>query len=430
MSLVTGMLAKILLIALAIAAAAGLVQAKPNVPFRVTSEPSGATVKLTKDDGKVIATGITPWDTTLPDHWAHPGIAKRLNYPVQIVVSEEGYVTRNYTITDLHQEVVNGGDVVGWYALRGESWDVNLYRAVEFVGNPNGRASSSPEPTFPSVESIQAAAAVAKPALVLIHAGSAYGTGFFITDNGVIVTSRGLIGASTAVTIITDSGKTLKSESISVSPDRDIALIKVPGSGYHHLRLASMATITEGEPILAVGSALMPVSGRGIAGGMVMHVPDPPGVVAATLGSPTIALGEVRRVGRTVNNGWLLQTDASIYWGNTGGPLLNLSGEVVGVNSTDIVALITPKDGSKSDEPCLRCVFNRPETRSAKSAAGADMPILREMDTSANDLSFVDTGGSPFEPDDAHQVVNRTRGVAIASGEIIELLKARFSPAP
>jgi len=423
-----------------LAAAVGIAQAKPNIPFHVTSEPSGATVKLVRDGGEVIATGITPWDTAVPNNWSHPGVVKKLFEPLQIVISKEGYVTRTYTITDMNPLVDRStDDILGSYLLRSDNWHVNLYKPVDFYlsSSAQGQAKQRVSPplgssasTFVTADSLQAVAAHAKPALVLIHAGTAYGTGFFVTDNGVIVTSRGLIGQNTVVTVTTDRGDTVRSDCIYVSPDRDIALIKVAGSGYPHLRLSGASSMALGEPVIALGSPLMPLSGQGIAIAGINHVAEPLGVSFSTIGSPTVCVGAVRALGGTKAEGWLLQADATIYWGNTGGPLLNLHGEVLGVNTTDIVAIVTPKDNLM--DRCDHCWwYNSSENRLANRPGPVDVPILNDLSAGPGleTLTFVDTGGRPFEQDDARQTVNRSLGFAMASSTVVEMLKARFNVA-
>jgi S1-C subfamily serine protease len=417
MKLQIGTLTKLLATAIWLTAAAAA-QAKTDIPFRVTSDPASATVKLMKAGGDVKATGITPWDTTVPDDWVHPGHARRLQDPLQIVVSKDGYVTKTCTITDLQLRVYNGGDVLGYYTLRSQTWNVNLYKSVEFSSNsvtpgPAPQPGVAPSPSTAikqiSASSLQSLAASAKPALVLIHAGGAYGSGFFVTDTGIIVTSRGVVGTSTTATITTDRGESLPGEAIYVSPERDLAFIKVAGSGYPHLHLANPASFSLGEPVVAMGSQLMPISGRGIAATTIGEITRPPAPALETAGSAWLAMGAIRAVRNTRSNGWLLQTDASIYWGNAGGPLVNLRGEVVGVNTTDIVAL-APAEGVR----------------------GIDVPILRESapESDSSNLTFVDTGGRPFEPDSAGQVISQGERFAVASGEIAPLLKQYFKIAP
>jgi len=239
---------------------------------------------------------------------------------------------------------------------------------------------------------------------VLIHAGGAYGTGFFITDNGVIVTARGVVGASTTATVTTNQGQTLQSESVYISPDRDLALIKVAGNGYPYVRLAGLASIKVGEAVVALGAPTMPISGTGIAPGGIANATPTAGVTPGSLGGPGVAVGAVRAVRETRASGSFVQTSASIHWGNVGGPLINLQGQVVGVNTTDIAALSV-----------------------AQEAAGVTVPVLR--DSPAGDevnLTYVDTNGHPFEADDSRQTLAASEKFAVSSADVLELLKRQF----
>src|SRR6185437_5432415 len=90
----------------------------------------------------------------------------------------------------------------------------------------------------------------------------------------------------------------------------DLAIIKVDGSGFAHLRLAAIDSVHRGETVVAIG--------------------DPGGGFADTLTS-----GVVSGVGadRTLGSGTWIQTDATINFGNSGGPLLDTYGRVVGITT-------------------------------------------------------------------------------------------------
>ena len=415
MQIITWGINKVVTIGLLLTVAAATAQAKPKIPFRVTSDPAGATVTLFGTPSlignrghKVL--GTTPLETKVPDDWLHPGFVKALSYPLRITVSKPGYITKTITITEVAY-LLDVNNAI--YNLRRDTWDINLYRAVDFIPDSGPEAltrapaSAPPGPPTPaavSAAAVRSIAANARPALVLIHAGGAYGTGFFITDNGVIVTARGVVGASTTATVTTNQGQTLQSESVYISPDRDLALIKVAGNGYPYARLAGLASIKVGEAVVALGAPTMPISGTGIAQGGIANATPTAGVTPGSLGGPGVAVGAVRAVRETRASGSFVQTSASIYWGNVGGPLINLQGQVVGVNTTDIAALSV-----------------------AQEAAGGNVPVLR--DSPAGDevnLTYVDTNGHPFEADDSRQTLAASEKFAVSSADVLELLKRQF----
>lgn len=293
-------------------------------PFRVTSDPLGATVEL---DGRVI--GITPLEIEVEDfmvdghgRWV---FSKYLNVPITMTVSKEGYFSKSGLITrgPLHWVNGNGSAVHYYYVLTNSTWNVKLEKKVEFTStNPftpqtrepivaaASREAITPRPIPMTTEQVVSAIL---PSVVTIRVGDSSGTGFFVTDTGVVVTNRHVIGTNTSAKVITSSGASLDSSSIYVSPDRDLALIKVDGSGYPYLRLASPPSIGAGTDVVAIGSPGLP-GGAGVLAG-------------------TVTRGIISAVRNTKSDGILVQTDAAVNPGNSGGPLANLRGEVVGVNT-------------------------------------------------------------------------------------------------
>lgn len=145
------------------------------------------------------------------------------------------------------------------------------------------------------------------------------GTGFIVSENGVIVTNRHVV-ADTGVeySIVTKDGKRLEVERIYRDTNLDLALIKTKETGLKPLKIGDSSKLKVGQTTIAIGNAL----GRF---------------------SNTVTTGVVSGVGRTIGAGDpfsgqtellddLIQTDAAINPGNSGGPLLNSLGEVIGVN--------------------------------------------------------------------------------------------------
>ncbi|HEY6331827.1 MAG TPA: serine protease [Blastocatellia bacterium] len=389
--------------------------AKPKIPFEVTSDPPGATVKLVKASisGDVVEqTGTTPWKIMIDDDWLHPGVLRRLESPMKIVVSKDGYITRTYMIADLQFSVIGGGESVAYFKLRGDTWHVSLYRPLEVSSSSTLERvhfGTRPLTKIISPGTIQSIVANAKEALVLVHSGTAYGTGFFVSDTGIIVTSRGVVGSNTTAMVTTSRGETFQSESVYASAGRDIALIKISGTGYPHLRLANSTGIAAGEPVVALGAPTMPICGLGIADAGILNVTAPAKETAETLAEPGVAVGAIRGRCDTKNDGTFLLTDASSYWGNTGGPLMNLHGEVVGIVTTDIVAI-----------------------SSAKLIAATNLPVLRDAGdvSSAQSLMYLNTDGRPFEPDDSGQVLTGGENFAVCSSDVLDTLRHQFNIVP
>lgn len=146
------------------------------------------------------------------------------------------------------------------------------------------------------------------------------GTGFVVSQKGVVVTNRHVVSDIGAkYTVVTKDGKKLDITKIYRDPNLDLALLQVSGEGLPpSLDLADSSKIKVGQTAIAIGNAL----GRF---------------------SNTVTTGIVSGVGRSVVAGDpfsteieqlenLIQTDAAINPGNSGGPLLNSAGQVMGVN--------------------------------------------------------------------------------------------------
>ena len=136
------------------------------------------------------------------------------------------------------------------------------------------------------------------------------GSGFVIEADGLIVTNFHVVRGADQLTVTFHDGKKYPGKVIGKDPGTDLALVKIEARGLTTLKLADPAKLRVGQYVVAVGSPL----------GLQQTVTT--GILSAI--NRDIALNA--RVG-------FLQTDAPINQGNSGGPLLNLRGEVVGVNS-------------------------------------------------------------------------------------------------
>lgn len=144
------------------------------------------------------------------------------------------------------------------------------------------------------------------------------GSGFVVAPNGTVVTNAHVIEGASRILVTLSDGRELDAEVLGFDRDSDVAVLKVGGSGLTAVDLGTSADLMIGETVIALGNPL----------GL----------------SNTVTTGVLSARGRTVpaESGErlftdFLQTDASINPGNSGGPLVNLDGEVIGIN-TAIVA--------------------------------------------------------------------------------------------
>jgi S1-C subfamily serine protease len=158
----------------------------------------------------------------------------------------------------------------------------------------------------------------AKPAVVYLKALDRAGSGFFVTDTGVIATNAHLARGESSFLAVLSTGAQLEAKVVYVDADLDIALVKInppsPGFLFPSIALADAATVRQGETALAIGNP-----------GDAMLFSVTQGIVSAVGKFPSTGPGT-----------WI-QTDAPINPGNSGGPLMNLRGEVIGLNTQKLI---------------------------------------------------------------------------------------------
>ena len=156
------------------------------------------------------------------------------------------------------------------------------------------------------------------PKVVTVRSSRGQGTGFFINDEGLLITNRHVIGAGKKIDIQieTATGSELTAKTIYVSRKDDFAILKVQGEIFPEALPICYATYpTAGEEVIAIGSP------RGLTNTITR------GIVSAFRRSGNYSEG-FATTGTS-----LIQTDAAINPGNSGGPLLNENGEVIGINT-------------------------------------------------------------------------------------------------
>jgi serine protease Do len=142
------------------------------------------------------------------------------------------------------------------------------------------------------------------------------GTGIIISSDGYIVTNNHVVEGATKVTVTLSDGNTFDATIVGTDSQTDLAVVKINANNLTYLPFLSnsLEQLSVLDPVVAVGNAL------------------------ALPGGPTWTTGVVSNLGRSIeeNTGVVLndiiQTDAAINAGNSGGPLLNTAGQVVGIN--------------------------------------------------------------------------------------------------
>jgi S1-C subfamily serine protease len=283
--------------------------------LRITSNPAGATVEI---DG--VAVGTTPYEKDLPGGYFHrtrTSLGSRLEHPMAARLSLAGYATKEIQLTEgpMNWVGLNGRSHGEYWLLKSDHFHVELDLVSQtFTGNVAARLSSSATVDFGPGLSLEELVARTKPGVVYLKGLTKSGSGFFVTDTGVIATNAHLARGEETLLTLLSGGQQLEAKVVYVDADLDIALAKVEGSGFPHLTLADVSTVHQGESVLAIGNP-----------GDAMLFSVTKGIVSA--------VGKVSSAGP----GTWIQTDAPINPGNSGGPLLNLRGEVVGINTQKLI---------------------------------------------------------------------------------------------
>jgi serine protease Do len=144
------------------------------------------------------------------------------------------------------------------------------------------------------------------------------GSGFIISPDGIIITNNHVVQGADKIAVVLQDNRHLHATVVGRDPLTDIAVIKVDASGLPTVRLGSSENSRIGEWVLAIGNPLD--LGTTVTSGIISAKGRGLGIIGQTSGSRW-AIEDY------------IQTDAPINPGNSGGPLVNLRGEVVGVNS-------------------------------------------------------------------------------------------------
>jgi putative serine protease PepD len=181
---------------------------------------------------------------------------------------------------------------------------------------------AGPHTSAPAPDSLAGVAQMVLPSVVTIRiavdGGTALGSGFIVSPDGHVITNDHVVsGGSGKATVIFDDGDTAQAELVGTDPESDIAVLKIlQRTGLTVAQLGNSDSVVVGDQVVAIGS---PLALRGtVTAGIVSAVDRP------------VATGSVRGETRYYA---AIQTDAAVNHGNSGGPLVDIAGQVIGINA-------------------------------------------------------------------------------------------------
>ena len=304
----------------------------------ITSSPSGAVVEI---DG--VKVGKTPFVKDYPGGYFHrtkTAIGSRLEHPLVARVTLDGFAPKVVALCDGPQQ---WRDLHG--RTRGEYWtfkvpvfDVILVPISKlFTGEVDIKTARDMSAELTHNLTLEQVVERVKPSVVFLEGSNRSGTGFLVTDSGLIATNAHVAREEESLLAKFSGGVQLKADVAYIDDEVDIALLKADakGAAFPHLTLGDPSAVHQGQEVLAIGNP-----------GAAMLFSVTKGIVSAVDKFPGAGPGT-----------WI-QTDAQINPGNSGGPLVNMKGEVIGITTSKASSADTTGIGFALSVSHLRSILH------------------------------------------------------------------------
>ncbi|MFH9006910.1 S1C family serine protease [Streptomyces afghaniensis] len=234
------------------------------------------------------------------------------------------------------------------------------YGIQELTGNDTVASSSTSTNVVPSAQkgTVAGVAKAVSPSIVEIsaasNAGSATGSGVIITSGGEVVTNNHVVAGASQIKVTTSDGKSYSAKVVGTDSKKDLALIKLQNAaGLKAATLGDSSGLQVGDQVVAIGSP------EGLSGTVTS------GIISALDRDVTVPTDEDQGQQPQQGDGWpfefggrqfngdtgsdtttykALQTDASLNPGNSGGALIDMNGNIIGINS----AMYSPTGAASS----------------------------------------------------------------------------------
>ncbi|MCW8375744.1 S1C family serine protease [Streptomyces justiciae] len=264
------------------------------------------------------------------------------------------------------------------------------YGIQELTGNDTVASSSTSTNVVPSSAkgTVSGVAKAVSPSIVEINAtlsnGSSTGSGVIITSDGEIITNNHVISGASSIKVSTSDGKEYTAKVVGTDSKKDLALIKLENaSGLTPATLGNSDGVQVGDEVVAIGSP------EGLTGTVTS------GIVSALNRDVTVSTDESQgQQQQQQGGGWpfefggqqfngdtgsstttykALQTDASLNPGNSGGALIDMNGNIIGINSA---------------------MYSAADSTSSSSAGSVGLGFAIPINTVKSDLASLRAGGS------------------------------------
>lgn len=255
----------------------------------------------------------------------------------------------------------------------------------------------------------------------------AAGTGMIVSKNGYVLTNRHVVSSAKSVTVLRSDGTIYRDVPVvGTDPLNDIAFVKIPNvTDLPAVTLGDSKTVRVGQGVIAIGNALGEYQNTVTTG------------IISGLGRPVTASSSGGDGSDAESLSDLLQTDAAINEGNSGGPLLNMSGQVIGMNTA--IASDAQSIGFAIPIGAVKGMLNHllKNGSLARAYIGVEyVPITPDVkaqyNLSVNDGDYVNSvrSGSPAAVAGlkTKDIITQVNGVSIAPGKSISTLIGEFQP--
>ena len=218
------------------------------------------------------------------------------------VKEELNYRTLNQKLSDLQKETQNNINSLSSSLLDTNNKINSISSDVGNISQQFSKLKASASDDFSSIIETSI------PAVVTIKTDVAQGTGFIISGNGYVVTNEHVIDGGSYIQAVDYNQNVVNAQLIGYDQNLDIALLKIQGN-YSKLSLGDSSNVQVGQKVIAIGNPL----------GLQFSVSQ--GIISA-----------INRQGPNGLDAYF-QTDASLNPGNSGGPLIDTNGDVIGINN-------------------------------------------------------------------------------------------------